>query len=92
MTTCGSARRGDLLCASLPIFGGGLNKNSNGLLRQYFPKGMALTKVRQDLVQYAVGLLNHRPQKVLDFKTPYEVFFGKTVRYTKSTLNFALRN
>jgi IS30 family transposase len=53
---------------------------------------MALTQIRQDQVQYAVDRLNHRPQKVLDFKTPYEVFFGKIMRYTKSTLNVALRN
>jgi IS30 family transposase len=63
-----------------------LKENSNGLLRQHFPKGMALTrikqdqarssKIKQDQVQYAVDRLNHRPRKVLDFKTPYEVFFG----------------
>ena len=50
------------------------------------PIGMALTrikqdqarssKIKQDQVQYAVDRLNHRPRKVLDFKTPYEVFFG----------------
>lgn len=70
----------------------GLNENSNGLLRQYFPKGMALTEISQEQVQYAVDRLNHRPRKVLDFKTPFEVFFGKTMRYTKSTLTVALRN
>jgi IS30 family transposase len=69
-----------------------LKENSNGLLRQHFPKGIALTKIRQDQVQYAVDRLNHRLRKVLDFKTTYEIFFGKTVRYTKSTLNVALRN
>jgi IS30 family transposase len=70
----------------------GLNENSNGLLRQYFPKGMELTEISQEQVQYAVDRLNHRPRKVLDFKTPFEVFFGKTMRYTKSTLTVALRN
>ena len=49
----------------------GLNENSNGLLRQYFPKGMALTDISQEQVQYAVDRLNHRPRKVLDFKTPF---------------------
>ena len=66
--------------------------NSNGLLRQYFPKGMALTEINQEQVQYAVDRLNHRPRKVLDFKTPFEIFFGKTMRYTKSTLTVALLN
>jgi IS30 family transposase len=70
----------------------GLNENSNGLLRQYFPKGMELVKVTQEQVQWAIDRLNHRPRKVLGFRTPFEVFFGKTVRYTKSPLRVALRN
>ena len=77
----------------------GLNENSNGLLRQYFPKGMELVEVTQEQVQWAVGSgqwavdrLNHRPRKVLGFRTPFEVFFEKTVRYTKSPLGIALRN
>lgn len=60
----------------------GLNENSNGLLRQYFPKGMELAEVTQEQVQWAVDRLNHRPRKVLGFRTPFEVFFEKTVRYT----------
>ena len=63
----------------------GLNENSNGLLRQYFPKSMELTDVTEEQVQWAVNRLNHRPRKVLGFKTPFEVFFGKSVRYTKPT-------
>lgn len=70
----------------------GLNENSNGLLRQYFPKGMELAEVTQEQVQWAVDRLNHRPRKVLGFRTPFEVFFGETVRYTKSPLGVALRN
>ncbi|WP_363279370.1 IS30 family transposase [Nitrosomonas sp.] len=70
----------------------GLNENSNGLLRQYFPKEMELIGVTQEQVQWAVDRLNHRPRKVLGFRTPFEVFFGKTVRYTKSPLGVALRN
>ena len=69
----------------------GLNENSNGLLRQYFPKGMELTGVTQEQVQWAVDRLNHRPRKVLGYRTPFEVFFGKTVRYTKPPLGVALR-
>lgn len=44
------------------------------------------------LAQSAVDRLNHRPRKVLGFRTPFEVFFGKTVRYTKSPLGVVLRN
>jgi len=69
----------------------GLNENSNGLLRQYFPKGMGLTDVTDEQVQWAVDRLNHRPRKVLAFKTPHEVFFGVEMRYTKPPLVVALR-
>nr|WP_242447323.1 IS30 family transposase [Nitrosomonas supralitoralis] len=64
----------------------GLNVNSNGLLRQYFPKEMELVEVTQEQVQWAVDRLNHRPRKVLGFRTLHEIFFGKTVRYIKSPL------
>lgn len=57
-----------------------LNEGSNGLLRQYFFKSMGLTEVAQDQVQKAVARLNHRPRKVLGYKTTFEVFFGKTMR------------
>ena len=70
----------------------GLNENSNGLLRQYFPKGMELVEVTQEQVQWAVDRLNHRPRKVLGFRTPFEVFFGKRVYYTKPPLGVALQN
>ena len=69
----------------------GLNENSNGLLRQYFPKGMELNEITDEQVQMAVGRLNHRPRKVLEFRTPHEVFFGVEVLYTKQPLAVALR-
>ena len=69
----------------------GLNENSNGLLRQFFPKAMALTHVTVEDVQRAVDSLNHRPRKVLGFRSPFEVFFGKRLRYTKPPLSVALR-
>ena len=52
----------------------GLNENSNGLLRQYFPKGVSLASVTQDEIIAAMCRLNWRPRKCLWFKTPYEVF------------------
>lgn len=54
----------------------GLNENTNGLLRQYFPKGTDLQSVTQSQVQDAVYALNHRPRKCLGYKTPHEVFYG----------------
>lgn len=52
----------------------GLNENHNGLLRQYFPKGMPLNTVTQQEVDFAIDRLNDRPRKKLGFKTPREVF------------------
>jgi IS30 family transposase len=54
----------------------GLNENTNGLLRQYFPKGTDLRHVTQTQVDGAVYALNHRPRKCLGYKTPHEVFYG----------------
>jgi IS30 family transposase len=48
----------------------GLNENTNGLLRQYFPKNTDFKKVTQIEVRRAVKRLNNRPRKYLDFKTP----------------------
>ncbi|MCP3672917.1 MAG: IS30 family transposase [Gammaproteobacteria bacterium] len=52
----------------------GQNENSNGLLRQYFPKSMELLNVSTKQVLNAVQKLNSRPRKCLGYKTPYEVF------------------
>ena len=48
----------------------GLNENTNGLLRQYFPKDTDLQEVTQQAVRRAVRKLNSRPRKGLGFKTP----------------------
>ncbi len=54
----------------------GINENTNGLLRQYFPKSTNFRKVTQGQVDDALYKLNHRPRKCLGYKTPHEVFFG----------------
>lgn len=54
----------------------GLNENTNGLLRQYFPKSTNFKNIPHEQVEAAVHALNHRPRKCLNYKTPYEVFFG----------------
>lgn len=58
----------------------GLNENTNGLLRQYFPKSQNLRKVSQHDVADAVYRLNHRPRKCLNYRTPHEVFMGLEMR------------
>lgn len=69
----------------------GLNENSNGLIRQYFPKGTDLADITDEQVQRAVERLNHRPRKVLGGRSPHEVLFGVEMRYTKPPLAVALR-
>lgn len=51
----------------------GLNENTNGLLRQYFPKKTDFKKVTQCEVKRAVERLNTRPRKLLGFKTPSDL-------------------
>lgn len=51
----------------------GTNENTNGLLRQYFPKGCDLSKVTDQMLAEAVRKLNHRPRKCLGYRTPHEV-------------------
>lgn len=55
----------------------GLNENTNGLLRQFFPKGIELKQVSEEELEKVIHLLNHRPRKKLGFLTPYEVFVEK---------------
>ena len=51
----------------------GTNENTNGLLRQFFPKKMPFWHVTQKEVEKAVRLINNRPRKRLDYLTPHEV-------------------
>lgn len=55
----------------------GTNENTNGLLRQFFPKGMDFSTVLKTDVDRALKLLNNRPRKCLNYRTPTEVFWGK---------------
>jgi IS30 family transposase len=52
----------------------GTNENTNGLLREFYPKGMDLSEVTDRDLQEKIGLLNSRPRKCLNYQTPLEVF------------------
>ena len=52
----------------------GSNENTNGLLRQYFPKGMNLSDVSQAKLNAVARRLNERPRKTLNYETPAERF------------------
>lgn len=57
----------------------GLNEHTNGLIRQFVPKGKSFSiKMAEEFQEY-VELINHRPRKSLDYRTPYEVFFSVPV-------------
>jgi len=55
------------------------NENTNGLLRQFFPKGTDFRHVSQWLFDKVAKLLNNRPRKCLNYRTPAEVFWGKKI-------------
>jgi len=52
----------------------GTNENTNGLIRQFFPKGTDFNKVSKYEIKKVQDLLNGRPRQVLNFQKPYEVF------------------
>lgn len=52
----------------------GTNENTNGLLRQYFPKNYDFNLITEKELQYVVQKLNKRPRKRLKYKTPQEMF------------------
>lgn len=60
----------------------GTNENTNGLLRQYFPKKSDFQSVSNKQLEQAMSRLNFRPRKSLRFKTPSEVFYHSSVALT----------
>lgn len=57
----------------------GTNENTNGLVRQYFPKRTDFSTVTDEAIRDVADRLNNRPRKVLNFRTPNEVFNNRFV-------------
>jgi IS30 family transposase len=57
----------------------GTNENTNGLIRQYFPKNRDFTTITQQEIDTAMERLNNRPRKRLGYLTPNQVFFKSGV-------------
>ena len=59
----------------------GINENTNGLLRQYFPKGADLSGFSQAALDAVAWQLNTRPRKSLNFRCPAELFMPKSFNF-----------
>ncbi len=55
----------------------GTNENTNGLVRQFFPKGTDFSYLRHNHLQQIQDLLNHRPRERLGWRTPHEELFTR---------------
>ena len=51
----------------------GTSENTNGLIRQYLPKGMTMRYISDEYMEFIQSRLNNRPRKILKLKTPWEV-------------------
>jgi IS30 family transposase len=54
----------------------GTNENTNGLLRQFFPKGTDLNQISEEEIDKVAALINNRPRKCLNYRTPHEVLWS----------------
>jgi len=57
----------------------GINENTNGLIRQYFPKGTDFNKVTEKQIRQVMDRLNNRPRKTRGGRSPNELFMGQRV-------------
>lgn len=60
----------------------GTNENTNGLLREFFPKSYDFDKLSDKDLQVVVDQLNQRPKKYLGYRTPWEIYFSISLHFT----------
>jgi transposase, IS30 family len=70
----------------------GTNENTNGLLREYFPKKSEFKNITQAELDKKVKLINNRPRKRLNYLTPQEVFHGRKKPESLRSQSVALGN
>ena len=63
----------------------GTNENTNGLIRQYFPKNRDFRTITDKELIHAMKRLNNRPRKRFGYKTPNQVFFGESYNVALTT-------
>ena len=57
----------------------GLSEYTNGLIRQYIPKGTSFKDITLEYIKIIENKLNNRPRKALNWKTPNEAFYGLSI-------------
>ena len=60
----------------------GTNENTNGLLREYFPKYKDISNFTEEYINDKIKELNLRPKKCLNWLTPYEAYYGISLHLT----------
>jgi IS30 family transposase len=69
----------------------GTVENTNGLIRQYFPKGIDFRQVSQKHIKRAEDLINNRPKKILGYRTPTEVHQNRNYKMVLSESTYLKR-
>ena len=64
-------------CRPMSPWERGTVENTIGLMRQVFKKGEDYSSIKNKEIKLIQDLLNHRPRKILNYKTPYEVMYSK---------------
>ena len=60
----------------------GTSENTNGLIREYLPKGQDFSGLNDEQIHEIIDKINKRPRKCLGWKSPYEVFYNKVLHLT----------